>query len=251
MIPLRDTIPAQSFPLVTLTCIGLNLLVFVYELGLGIRLGQFIAVYGFVPAHYFSLSETAPWHLVTRFGPLFSAMFVHGGWLHLLGNMWMLWIFGDNVEDRLGKGRYLAYYLGCGVAATYFHALTAPNSYLPVIGASGAIAGVMGGYFVLFPSARVVTLLPIFFLLPGHLGPGGHLSRAVVPVAVCTRSDHRNRQPRRRGGVVGACRRFCCRGALAVTGPTASPPLSLSRQVAVRMACLKRPLCNTLLDILT
>ena len=163
MIPLRDTIPAQSFPLVTLTCIGLNVLIFVYELGLGTRLGQFIAVYGFVPAHYFSLSETAPWHPVTRFGPLFSAMFVHGGWLHLLGNMWMLWIFGDNVEDRLGKGRYLAYYLGCGVAATYLHALTAPNSSLPVIGASGAIAGVMGGYFVLFPSARVVTLIPIFF----------------------------------------------------------------------------------------
>ena len=163
MIPLRDTIPAQSFPLVTLSCIGLNVLVFVYELGLGARLGQFIAVYGFVPVRYFYLSETEPWNLLTRFGPLFSAMFIHGGWLHLIGNMWMLWIFGDNVEDRLGKGRYLAYYLGCGVAATSLHALTAPDSPLPVVGASGAIAGVMGGYFVLFPRARVVTLIPIFF----------------------------------------------------------------------------------------
>lgn len=163
MIPLRDTIPAQSFPLVTLTCIGLNVLVFVYELGLGTSLGRFIAVYGFVPVRYFYLSETEPWNLLTRFGPLFSAMFIHGGWLHLIGNMWMLWIFGDNVEDRLGKGRYLAYYLGCGVAATSLHALTAPDSHLPVVGASGAIAGVMGGYFVLFPRARVVTLIPILF----------------------------------------------------------------------------------------
>lgn len=163
MIPLRDTIPAQSFPLVTLSCIGLNVLVFVYELGLGTSLGRFIAVYGFVPVRYFYLSETEPWNLLTRFGPLFSAMFIHGGWLHLIGNMWMLWIFGDNVEDRLGKGRYLAYYLGCGVAATSLHALTTPDSHLPVVGASGAIAGVMGGYFVLFPRARVVTLIPILF----------------------------------------------------------------------------------------
>ena len=163
MIPLRDTIPSQSFPLVTLTCIGLNVLVFLYELELGTGLERFFALYGFVPAHYLSISETEPWNLLTRFGPMFSSMFVHGGWLHLIGNMWILWIFGDNVEDRLGKGRYLAYYLGCGVAATYLHYLTGPYSHIPVVGASGAIAGVMGGYFVLFPHARVVTLIPIFF----------------------------------------------------------------------------------------
>jgi membrane associated rhomboid family serine protease len=94
-----------------------------------------------------------------------SSMFLHGGWLHLISNMWVLWIFGDNVEDRLGKGQYLLYYLVCGLVAAYGHYLTGPRSGVPVVGASGAIAGVMGGYCVLFPQARIVTLLPIFIFL--------------------------------------------------------------------------------------
>lgn len=165
MIPLRDTIPSRSWPLMTLTLIIVNVLVFFYELGLGPSLERFLLTYGFVPARYLHLSEADPWNLPERFVPMFSSMFLHGGWLHLIGNMWTLWIFGDNVEDRLGKGRYLLYYLVCGLAAVYLHYWTGPSSGVPVVGASGAIAGVMGGYFILFPHARVLTLVPVFFVL--------------------------------------------------------------------------------------
>jgi len=165
MIPLRDTVPSRSFPLMTLALIVVNTLVFLYELELGPALERFLLIYGFVPVRYLYLSETEPWNLPARFVPMFSSMFLHGGWLHLIGNMWTLWIFGDNVEDRLGKSRYLLYYLACGLAAAYLHYLTGPRSGVPVVGASGAIAGVMGGYFVLFPRAQVVTLLPIFFFI--------------------------------------------------------------------------------------
>ncbi|HKA55755.1 MAG TPA: rhomboid family intramembrane serine protease, partial [Candidatus Binatia bacterium] len=127
MIPLRDTVPAQSFPLMTLTLIGVNVLVFFYELGLGPRvMDQFLLHYGFVPAVYFHVSHQQPWDLSARFAPMFSSMFLHGGWMHLIGNMWTLWIFGDNVEDRLGKGRFLLYYLACGLVAAYVHYLTGP-----------------------------------------------------------------------------------------------------------------------------
>lgn len=165
MIPLRDTIPSRSFPLMTLALIVVNVLVFLYELRLGPALERFLLVYGFVPAVYFHLSQVEPWNLPVRFVPMFSSMFLHGGWLHLIGNMWTLWIFGDNVEDRLGRGRYLLGYLVCGLAAAYVHYLTGPRSGIPVVGASGAIAGVMGSYFVLFPRARIVTLLPIFLFI--------------------------------------------------------------------------------------
>src|SRR5712692_5583381 len=149
MIPLRDTIPSRSFPSMTLALIVVNVLVFFYELGLGPALEQFLLAHGFVPAVYFHRAQIQPWNLLARFTPMVSSMFLHGGWLYLIGNMWMLWIFGDNVEDRLGKGQYLLYYLGCGLVATYVHYLTGPRSGVPVIGASGAIAGVMGGYCVL------------------------------------------------------------------------------------------------------
>ena len=162
MIPLRDTVPSRSFPLMTLALIIVNTVVFLYELRLGPALERFLLIYGFVPVRF---SEAEPWNLPARFVPLFSSMFLHGSWLHLIGNMWTLWIFGDNVEDRLGKSRYLLYYLVCGLAAVYLHYLTGPHSKMPVVGASGAIAGVMGGYFVLFPRAQVVTLLPIFFFI--------------------------------------------------------------------------------------
>jgi membrane associated rhomboid family serine protease len=165
MIPLRDANPSQSFPFVTVALIAVNTAVFFYEVGLGLALDRFILSYGFVPAVYFHLSHNEPWNFPARFTPMVTSMFLHGGWMHLIGNMWTLWIFGDNVEDRLGRSRYLLYYLVCGVAACYLHYLTGPRSGIPVVGASGAIAGVMGGYFVLFPHARIVTLVPIFIFL--------------------------------------------------------------------------------------
>jgi rhomboid family protein len=165
MIPLRATIPSRSFPTMTLALIVVNVLAFLYELGLGSALDQFLLAHGFVPAVYFYQAQVQPWDLPARFTPIVGSMFLHGGWLHLIGNMWVLWIFGDNVEDRLGKGVYLLYYLVCGLVAAYVHFLTGPRSEVPVIGASGAIAGVMGGYCVLFPRARVVVLVPIFVFL--------------------------------------------------------------------------------------
>jgi membrane associated rhomboid family serine protease len=165
MIPLRDNIPSSSYPVVTVALIGVNVLVFLYELQLGPKLEPFLLTNGFVPARYLYLAATEPWNLPARFLPMFTSLFLHGGWLHLIGNMWTLWIFGDNVEDRLGKGRFLLYYVVCGLAAAYVHYLTGPQSGVPVVGASGAIAGIMGGYVVLFPHARILTLLPIFIFI--------------------------------------------------------------------------------------
>lgn len=165
MIPLRDTIPSSSFPAVTVGLIVINTLIFLYQTSLGAGEERFVLHYGFVPLVYGHASHVDPWNVAARFGPMFSSMFLHGGWLHLIGNMWTLWIFGDNVEDRLGKGRFLLYYLVSGLAAVYLHYLTERTSGMPVIGASGAIAGVMGGYFVLFPRARIMTLIPIFIFV--------------------------------------------------------------------------------------
>jgi len=163
VIPLQDTIPARRYPVVTVALIAANVVIFLQEVALGPSLERFIYTFGFVPARYLYLTEVAPQALLPRFGPMLTAMFLHGGWLHLIGNMWTLWIFGDNVEDRLGRGRFLAFYLGCGLAAAYAQYWMDPASEVPTVGASGAIAGVMGGYFVLFPHARVLTLVPILF----------------------------------------------------------------------------------------
>ena len=165
MIPLRDTVPTHSLPLMTYGLIALNVLLFLYEANLGPALDQFLRDHGFVPALYLYLSETEPWNLPARFGPMLTSIFLHGGWLHLISNMWVLWIFGDNVEDRLGGRRYLLFYLLSGAVAAYSQFRFAPRSGIPMVGASGAIAGVMGGYFILFPRARVVALVPVFFVL--------------------------------------------------------------------------------------
>jgi membrane associated rhomboid family serine protease len=165
MIPLRDTVPSSSFPVVTIGLIVVNSLIFLYQINLGQNEERFVLQYGFVPAVYLHTSLAEPFNFPARFGPMFSSMFLHGGWLHLIGNMWTLWIFGDNVEDRLGKVRFFLYYIASGLAAVYLHYLTERTSGLPVIGASGAIAGVMGGYFVLFPRAQILTLLPIFIFI--------------------------------------------------------------------------------------
>ena len=150
MIPLRDVIPSRTTPYITVTIIVVNALVFVFELQLPLTdRVRFIEVYGIVPASVGSLS-------------LLTSMFLHGGWLHFLGNMLYLWIFGDNVEDRVGHGRFIVFYLTCGLAATLAQVVSNPTSVVPMVGASGAIAGVMGAYFVLFPRSRVLTLLPLF-----------------------------------------------------------------------------------------
>jgi membrane associated rhomboid family serine protease len=152
MIPLRDVIPSRTFPFFTVAFIVLNSIAFLFEMSLSSRaLEEFVRLYGVVPAR---LDGTA----------VFTSMFLHGGWGHFLGNMLFLWIFGDNVEDRLGHARYVVFYLLCGVAAVAAHVYMNPSSTIPTIGASGAIAGVMGAYFVLYPHSRVLALVPLFIV---------------------------------------------------------------------------------------
>ncbi|HEX2311880.1 MAG TPA: rhomboid family intramembrane serine protease [Vicinamibacterales bacterium] len=149
MIPLRDVIPSRTSPALVVTIIALNALAFLYELTLTDRqLALFVREYGVVP-------------IDLSFESVFTSMFLHGGWMHFLGNMLFLWIFGDNVEDRMGHGRFLVFYPLCGAIAAFAHVLSEPSSAVPTIGASGAVAGVMGAYFVLYPHSRILTLLPI------------------------------------------------------------------------------------------
>ncbi|MFQ5663266.1 MAG: rhomboid family intramembrane serine protease [Terriglobia bacterium] len=164
MIPLRDTNPTATRPLVTIALIVVNCLVFFYELSLGpAAREQLVFTLGMVPARV-TLFPTHPGiGFADTFLPLFSSMFLHAGWLHLIGNMWFLWIFGDNIEDRLGHFRYLVFYLLAGLGAGLAHTLFNLNSTLPSVGASGAVAGVLGAYLLLFPGARVLTLVPFFF----------------------------------------------------------------------------------------
>src|ERR1700694_697817 len=165
MIPLRDIIPSRTVPFVTVTIILLNAAAWVLELSLSPReLNQFLTVYGVVPAAFSPIT-------------LLTSMFLHGGWSHVIGNMWYLWIFGDNVEDSCGHGRFLVFYLLCGTTAALGQIIMDPTSQLPTIGASGAIAGVMGAYFVLFPRSRVLTLIPLVIFwevieVPAPLLPG-------------------------------------------------------------------------------
>jgi membrane associated rhomboid family serine protease len=150
MIPLRDVIPSRTTPYITVTIIAINTVAWAYELLLPAEvLPVFLQVYGVVPAEF-------------QPSTLLTSMFLHGSWSHVIGNMWYLWIFGDNVEDRVGHGRFVAFYLLCGFAAAIGQTLMDPDSTLPMIGASGAIAGVMGAYFVLYPRSRVLTLVPLF-----------------------------------------------------------------------------------------
>ncbi len=147
----------------SLSLIAVNVLVFLHETALGPHLPQFIQHYGLVPYNFVHWSEQGGNPLdPARFLPLFTSMFWHGGWLHLIGNMLYLWIFGDNVEDRLGHLRFILFYVGCGLAAALAQIALSPDSTLPTIGASGAIAGVLGGYLISFPRSRVLTLVPLF-----------------------------------------------------------------------------------------
>jgi membrane associated rhomboid family serine protease len=158
VMPLKDIQERHSFPVVTITIIVINVVLFFYELSLGHRLDGFIRSAAFVPASYF-----APGNAVGDARSILLSMFLHGGWMHLLGNMLYMWIFGDNVEDRLGRVRFVLFYLACGWAATLAHGYLNAGSTIPSIGASGAIAGVLGAYLVMFPKARVLTLIPMGF----------------------------------------------------------------------------------------
>lgn len=164
MIPLKDRSPTQRVPFVNIAIIILNIAVFLYQVSLGRGLEGFLYKFGVVPEAI--VTSFNAFHLSpTIIFPVFSSMFLHGGWLHLGGNMLYLWVFGDNVEDKLGHVRYFIFYLLCGVAAWTAHILIDPHSTIPAIGASGAISGVLGAYLLMFPKARVLTLIPIFIFL--------------------------------------------------------------------------------------
>jgi len=152
MIPLRDSHPSSTTPFVTMFIIAVNVLVFLFQVSLDeFSLNDFVHSYAVVPAHL-------------QMSTLLTSMFLHGGWMHLIGNMWFLWIFGDNVEDILGHGQYLAFYLVCGVTAALVQLPFMVGSEIPLLGASGAIAGVMGAYIIKFPHSSITTLIPIGFL---------------------------------------------------------------------------------------
>ena len=166
MIPLRDTIPRRRLPFVNTVLILANVAGFGLEAVQGPRLAEFLDAFAFVPARLFHPSAFPGWTLGASLLTVFTAMFLHGSLGHLGGNMLFLWIFGDNVEDELGHFRYLLFDLAAGVFATFAQAVFLPRSEVPNLGASGAIAGVLGGYFLLYPKARIVTLVPLFFLFP-------------------------------------------------------------------------------------
>ena len=158
MFPLYDTVRSRKFPLVNLVLIAANLLAFVYELQMDpSTLKGFIFTWGLIPVNFLS-DASIVWPT------LFTAMFLHGGWFHIINNLWVLFIFGDNVEASMGGFRYLLFYLLSGMAAGLLQAYILPSSTTPMIGASGAIAGVLGAYLILFPRSRIASIVPIFII---------------------------------------------------------------------------------------
>jgi membrane associated rhomboid family serine protease len=174
MIPLRDDVPSRTFPVVNVAIIAINALFFLIELGMGEQLQGFLYQAAVVPVLFTPWGHGSAGVLDVFLASLYPdlwlrillSMFLHGGWMHVIGNMLYLWIFGDNVEDRMGHGRYAVFYLICGWVATYAHIWSDPSSRMPSIGASGAIAGVLGAYIALYPRARVVTIIPLGLFFP-------------------------------------------------------------------------------------
>jgi membrane associated rhomboid family serine protease len=166
MIPIRDDTPRFSTPYVTYFLITLNLLIFFFEFSLPPEsLKILLYQFGMVPAHFTRfLAGGGDLGLAAVTLPALTSMFLHGSWGHVIGNMWFLWIFGDNIEDYLGHFKYLLFYLLSGLAAAFAQLILNPHSVVPTVGASGAIAGVLGAYFVLYPRARVLIWFPVFFL---------------------------------------------------------------------------------------
>jgi len=203
MIPIRDDQPSYSTPFINYFIIGLNVLVFLFELSIGAEgqraLNAFVFQFGVVPVHFErALAGAGPYTLATTWPTILTSMFLHGGWLHIIGNMWFLWIFGDNIEDHLGHFRYLLFYLACGIAAAVTHIVFNLSSNEPTVGASGAIAGVMGAYVILYPRARVLTLVVLivfftFWWIPAWVFLGywfliQFLSGAAMSIAETSRS---------------------------------------------------------------
>ncbi len=164
MIPIRDTQPSENFPVATYAVIGINSAVFLMQLMIGFGDKGFFYTYGLVPAKFTVYDFARHFSDINRIFSFVSFMFLHGGFLHFLGNMWFLYIFGDNVEEHFGTIRFAGFYFICGIVSGIFHILLNPVSMVPTIGASGAIAGVMGAYFILFPGARILTLIPIIII---------------------------------------------------------------------------------------
>ncbi len=159
MIPIRDQTPTRNFPLINNALILLNIIVFLFFLLAGASQNALVEKYALIPANFTAHPGLA------SFKNIFTSMFMHGGWAHILGNMLYLWIFGDNVEDRMGHFKYLVFYLAGGVAASLAHIYTNPTSQIPTVGASGAIAAVLGAYLVLYPHSRILTFIPLGFFL--------------------------------------------------------------------------------------
>jgi membrane associated rhomboid family serine protease len=166
MFPIKDDIPSRSFPAVTVGLIVINTIIFIFEISMG-RTSRmsFVTDYGLLPQNVTAFFDGTGMSAGRVFFPFFSAMFLHGGWFHLIGNMWYLWIFGDNVEDRLGHARFLVFFLLCGVLGNVAHYIFNASSEIPAIGASGAVAGVLGAYLVSYPGARILVLFPLFFFI--------------------------------------------------------------------------------------
>ncbi len=159
MIPLKDDIPSRRRPYVMITILILNILVFIYELTLGNRITYFFHTFGVIPARI--IFDTTFFTILT----LFTSMFIHGGFEHIIGNMLYLWIFADNVEDAFGHGKFIILYFLSGLMGSLLQILISPHSEIPLIGASGAISGILGAYIILYPGARVLALIPIFYFL--------------------------------------------------------------------------------------
>lgn len=165
MIPIRDSVPSRSVPVVVRTLILVNVLVFFFEIALSRgSTEQLFYLFGFVPARFTHPAwAEAVGFPMGSYWSILTHQFLHGGWLHIIMNMWALWIFGDNVEDRMGPLRFIIFYVTCGAAAALTQLFMTPDSTVPAVGASGAIAGVLGAYLMFFPTSRLVVLLPILF----------------------------------------------------------------------------------------
>ncbi len=159
MIPLKDEIGSSTRPIVTYIILGINLIIYFYEFALGEYKEQFIYQLGTIPYELFNPSG------LSSYLKIFSSMFIHANFMHLAGNMLFLWVFADNVEDLIGHIKFLIFYIVCGIAAVFLHSITTPNSKIPMVGASGAISGVMGAYLIFFPKARILSLIPLGFFL--------------------------------------------------------------------------------------
>ena len=166
MIPLRDDNPTEITPVVTVATIVMCVLVFLYEISLPAQRNEaFVYMYGAIPAVVFGHVQLPPELMsLPAYGTLFSSMFLHGGWMHLIGNMLYLWIFGNNIEDIMTRVRFVVFYVACGIIAALAHAIPNADSTIPMIGASGAISGVLGAYLLVYPRARILVLIPLGFI---------------------------------------------------------------------------------------